>query len=323
MRTLAALALATALHLPSGFDARVAATGLTHPTAMAFRPGGGLYVTEDTGRLVVVPPGRHRARVAAHGLGVALGLVWLDPRRLVVSTQGRLLELTVGRTGGVTGSRPLVTHLPYGEHQQDNVVEFEGRLYFGSGSTCNACAEKDARSAAVLSVKPDGTDLRVVAHGLRNPYGLVVDSARHRILVSVNGRDDLGTATDPEPADMLVQLRNGDHYGWPACWPSARRLELVGACHGVAPPLAYLEPHSSADGLAFWRGSLYVAEWGQYLSHRFGRRVVRVRLSGPIRSRVSVFASGFVHPLALTVDRGGGLLVADWGRGILYRITRR
>jgi hypothetical protein len=32
------------------------------------------------------------------------------------------------------------------------------------------------------------------------------------------------------------------------------------------------------------------------------------------------FASGFAHPLALLVDRRGGLLVADWGRGAVYRI---
>jgi glucose/arabinose dehydrogenase len=323
MRSLAALALATALHLPHGYEARVDATGFTHPTAMALRPGGGLYVTEDTGRLAVVPLGRRRARLVAHGLGVPLGLVWLGRTRLVVSTQGRLLELRIGRTGGVTGIRRLVAHLPYGEHQQDNVVSFAGRLYFGSGSTCNACVERDARSAAVLSIKPDGTDLRVVARGLRNPYGLVVDRVHHRILVSVNGRDDLGTAADPEPADMVVRLAKGADFGWPRCWPSARLLVLVGRCRGVAPPLAYLEPHASADGMAFWHGDLYVAEWGQYLSHRFGRRVVRVRLSGPMRSRVAVFAGGFDHPLAVAVDRGGSLLVADWGRGVIYAIRRR
>jgi len=195
-------------------------------------------------------------------------------------------------------------------------------LYFGSGSTCNACVERDRRSAAVLSVRPDGSGLRVVARGLRNPYGLVVDSRRKRILVSVNGRDDLGTAADPEPAEMVVALRDGRNFGWPDCWPNARLLKLSGTCNGVTPPLAYLEPHASADGLVFWHGTLYVAEWGQYDSNRFGRRVVRVRLNGPMGARVSVFGSGFDHPLALAVDRGGGLLVADWGRGVVYRITR-
>ena len=67
-----------------------------------------------------------------------------------------------------------------------------------------------------------------------------------------------------------------------------------------------------------------MAEWGQYLSNRFGRRVVRVDLkpNGTAR-RVATLASGFAHPLALLVDHTGGLLVADWGRGVVYRIGRR
>src|SRR5690348_16029013 len=222
VRHLATLALATALQLPHGYSATVYATGVAHATAMAFRPGGGgLYVTADTGRLAVVPPGRRRARTVVRGLGVPLGLVWLDRSHLVVSTQGRLLRLTIGPTGAVTATKTLVAHLPFGLHQQDNVVRFHGRLYFGSGSTCNACTEHDRRSAAVLSVRPDGTDLRVVARGLRNPYGLIVDARHNRILVSVNGRDDLGSASDPEPAEMVVELRAGRNFGWPGCWPSA------------------------------------------------------------------------------------------------------
>jgi sugar lactone lactonase YvrE len=51
--------------------------------------------------------------------------------------------------------------------------------------------------------------------------------------------------------------------------------------------------------------------------------VVRIDLrpNGAAR-RVTVFASGFAHPLALLIDRRGGLLVADRGRGV-YRIQAR
>jgi glucose/arabinose dehydrogenase len=127
-----------------------------------------------------------------------------------------------------------------------------------------------------------------------------------------------------------VLVRRGARYGWPRCWADARTLRLAGRCMGVPPPAAYFEPHSSADGLAFYtgdtfprayRGSLFVAEWGQYDSRRFGRRVVRVELGPDGRARrVVSFASGFAQPLALLVDRRGGLLVADWGRGVVYRI---
>jgi glucose/arabinose dehydrogenase len=160
---------------------------------------------------------------------------------------------------------------------------------------------------------------------VRNPYGLAFQPRTGRLYASVNGQDELDRKGDPEPAEMAVVIRHGAFYGWPRCWPNARRLRLSGRCGGVARPAAYLEPHSSADGIAFWRGDLFVAEWGQYLSDRFGRRVVRVSLrKNGTASRVTTFASGFSHPLALLVDRrAGGLLVADWGRGVVYRISRR
>jgi len=163
----------------------------------------------------------------------------------------------------------------------------------------------------VLSVRPDGTALRVEARGLRNPYGLTV-GPNARVYVTVNGQDKLA---DREPADSVVVLRRGANYGWPNCWPSFRRHRLAGSCAGVTKPFAYLEPHSSADGIASWRGALYVTEWGQYLSHAHGRKVVRVGVDG----RVSVFATGFVHPLAIA-EHDGALYVGDYSTGTVYRI---
>jgi hypothetical protein len=63
---------------------------------------------------------------------------------------------------------------------------------------------------------------------------------------------------------------------------------------------------------------LIVAEWGEYYSSRHGRRLVRV---DPRSGRVTRFAEGFDHPLAL-LGASRGLLVADWGRGIVYRLSR-
>jgi glucose/arabinose dehydrogenase len=310
------------ISVPPGFRVASFASGLSHPTAMAHGPDGRIYVTQDGGTLVAIRPGTRRPAVLVRGLRTPLGLAWRGDE-LFVSEQGRLERLTL-HAGRLVGRRVIVKGLPFGEHQQDNVVLHDGRLYWGSGSTCDACKEKDARSATVLSLRPDGSDLRVVARGLRNPYGLAFQPGTGRLYASVNGQDELGTKTDPEPAEMVVVVKPGAFYGWPRCWPNARTLRLSGSCGGVTRPAAFLEPHASADGLAFWRGDLFVAEWGQYLSNRFGRRVVRIELKKDgTASRVTVFASGFAHPLALLADRGGGLLVADWGRGIVYRIQAR
>jgi hypothetical protein len=310
------------ISVPAGYRVATFASGLHDPTAMAYGPDGRIYVTQDGGTLVAIRRGTHKPAVLVRGLRTPLGLAW-HGHEVFVSEQGRLERLTL-RNGRLRDRRVIVKGLPFGEHQQDNVVYRAGRLYWGSGSTCDACQERDARSATVLSLRPDGSGLRVVARGVRNPYGLAFQPATGRLYASVNGEDKLGTKTDPEPAEMAVVVRPGAFYGWPRCWPNARTLRLSGSCGGVARPAAYLEPHSSADGIAFWRGDLYVAEWGQYLSHRFGRRVVRVQLRpNGTASRVTSFASGFAHPLALLVDRAGGLLVADWGRGVVYRIQAR
>ena len=308
------------ISVPPGYRVETFARGLSQPTAMAYGPDNRIYVTQNGGAIVRVQRGTRRPAVLVRGLRIPLGLTW-HGRTLFVSEQGRLERFTL-RAGRLVDRRVVVKGLPFGEHQQDNVVYRSGRLYWGSGSTCDACREKDARSATVLSLKPDGSDLRVVARGLRNPYGLAFQPGTGRLFASVNGQDDLDKPGDPEPADMAVWVRPGAFYGWPRCWPDARTLRLAGSCSGVTRPAAYLEPHSSADGLAFWRGDLFVAEWGQYLSRRFGRRVVRIQLrpNGTAR-RVSVFASGFAHPLALLVDQRGGLLVADWARGVVYRIS--
>lgn len=307
MRALALAAAVAALHLPVGYRATVYASGLTHPTAMAFGPDRRLYVSEDVGDIVSVVRGSKRPRLFRRGLTVPLGVLWRG-HTLYVSESGRVEAF---RAGG--GRRVVVRGLPFGRHQQDAIVAGpDGRLYLGSGSTCDACVEQDPRSAAILSFRPDGSGLRVVARGLRNPYGLVF--VGRSLYVTVNGRDDLG---DGEPADTVVRITPGASFGWPGCWPSYALKRLVGACGGVARPVAYLEPHSSADGIVSWRGDLFVTEWGEYLSKRHGRVLVRIR-----RGRVSTFASGFDHPLALAVDPAGDLLVADWGRGVIYAIAK-
>jgi len=307
IHAVALAALVAALHVPAGYHASVYATGLEHPTALAFGPDGRLYVSEDVGKVVSVGRGTTRPRVFRRNLRVPLGLLWRG-RTLYVSETGRVEAF---RRGG--GRRVVLASLPNGRHQQDAIVAGpDGRLYLGSGSTCDACKERDARSAAILSFRPDGSDLRVVARGLRNPYGLTF--VGRALYATVNGRDDLG---DGEPAESVVRVRAGADYGWPWCWPSFATHTLVGPCGGVERPVAFLEPHSSADGIVSWRGDLFVAEWGEYLSHRHGRVVVRIR-----RGRVLPFASGFDHPLALAVDPAGDLLVADWGRGAIYAIAK-
>ena len=326
----ARLPAASGIRVPHGFRAEIWATGVPHVTAMAFGPDGRLYATEDNGALVALRPGSRGGRWLG-SFRIPLGLVWRGDT-VYVSGQGVLVRARL-RGGRLVERRTLVSGLPYGRHQQDNVVfGRDGRLYFGSGSTCDVCRERDPRSATILSVRPDGRDLRIVARGLRNPYGLAVQPRTGRLYATVNGQDELGTDARPEPAETVVAVGRGAFYGWPRCWPSYHRKRLIGDCRGVTPPVAYLEPHSSADVIVFYdgssfprryRGNIFVAEWGEFYGRRFGRELVRVVLRRGAPAGVSVFARGFAHPLALVVDRHGALLVSDWERGVIYRIQAR
>jgi glucose/arabinose dehydrogenase len=307
VRLLLATLLAAAVHVPPGYQVTTYASGLVHPTAMAFGPDRRLYVSQDTGEIVSVVRGTRRPRVFASKLVVPLGLLWHDGK-LYASESGRVQLFT--RNGA---RRTIVRGLPFKEHQQDAIVAGpDGRLYLGSGSTCDSCVERDPRSAAILSFRPDGRDLRVVASGLRNPYGLAF--VGRTLYATVNGKDKLG---DAEPAELVVRIRQGANYGWPDCWPSYALKRLIGSCAGVTRPIAYLEPHSSADGIASWRGDLFVAEWGEYLHTTHGRVVVRIQ-----RGHVTTFATGFDHPLALAVGPSGDLWFAAWARGVIYSIRK-
>ena len=68
----------------------------------------------------------------------------------------------------------------------------------------------------VVSFKPGGGDLRIEARGLRNPYGLAFAPDGATLLVSDNGRDDLGNDRPPEELNRFVVTGGGAAFRVPA-----------------------------------------------------------------------------------------------------------
>jgi glucose/arabinose dehydrogenase len=97
-----------------------------------------------------------------------------------------------------------------------------------------------------------------------------------------------------------------------------------------------LEPHSSSDGLAYYDGGTFPAEYqgsfflAQYGSDprseiQTGRKVIRVEVTptgepSGLTAAVTEFAMGFERPLDVTMDALGTLYVADFESGTIYRI---
>ena len=303
------------------------------PTSLAFGPEGRLYVASTNSAVYAFADrdGDHRAeerQTYATGVNIPLGLAWVSDR-LYISYNGNVAAMADKNADG-QGDRliSILTGLPAdGRHQNDGLaLGLDGYLYLGMGSTCDVCRERDPRSAAILRFQPDGSELSVFATGLRNPYDLAFNAAGD-LFATDNGRDDLGQTLPPEE---LNHIRAGLDYGWPTCWAGNTAPE----CAAAAGPAATFTARSSANGLTFYSGDNFPAEYhdnalvavlGSYVFPDVERGVARVQLrkNGDTYSGATEWflklSDG--RPLDVTVGPDGGLYVADYDQGLIYRIV--
>ncbi len=159
-------------------------------------------------------------------------------------------------------------------------------------------------TAAVMRCNPDGSDLELVAWGLRNAYGLgfLPDG---RLLAVDQGADDRGSRPAGNVPDLLFEVREGGWYGWPdfigndPITATRYRPErgdqptFLLANHDELPepekPLVRFPPHTAAvkfdvapESTPHWAGQLFVALFGDEVpmtapsGPKVGRSVVRV-----------------------------------------------
>jgi len=323
------LPAAGGIRLPAGFSAYTYTRGVGTATAMAFGPDGRLYVATQGGSVLVVPAPGAAPQTLVSRLPIALGLAWRG-NDLFLSVRGSIRQYTLNGSS-LSGGGVVVGGLPTNRHQNDWILLMpNGDFLLGVGSTCDVCVEFNPKSAAVLRYHGDWSYAGVVVRGARNPYGLALRPSTGDAYVTINGQDNLGT----QPADHLLRVADGEDAGWPRCWPAYPDGSLHGTCGGVAAPVAVFTPHTSADGIVFYDGgefgaeyaeNAFVTEWGTNGGGPSGRRVERVVLSGSganERGQVSDFATGFSHPLAIAQSPDGGLLVGDYGTGQITEIFR-
>lgn len=318
--------------LPPGFSLTVYAQ-VEVPTSLTFGPDGTLYVAAATQNIYALndPDGDHRATLSsifASGLDTPLGLLWID-KTLYISYKDNVVAMQDTNGDGVQDqSHIIVANLPTGLHQNDGMVlGADGYIYMGLGSTCDACVEVSPFSASILRFKPDGSDLSVYARGFRNPYDVAFNAAGD-LFATDNGRDKLG---DDIPLEELNHVRQGLHYGWPDCWEG----NTDATCADKTGAVATFTAHSSVDGLAFYdaenfppeyRDNAFVAVLGSYILPKIERGVQRVKLTKQ-GDNYTAKTEWFLQlgqtgrPLDLTVGPDGGLYVADYEQGLIYRIV--
>lgn len=347
-----AAAPAAAITIVAGVRVQTVATGVPRPTAIAVDARGGMWITSAgnyplaSDGVWYVPRAGAPARQVADGMSLALGLTWrrgvvyvahVDPAGTsdadVARRRGRVVALGAW-DGRAFGSRRVVlAGLPVGRHTIDNIVTGpDGLLYVGLGSVGDTRRGRSGLSATVLRFHPAARRPvpRVVARGLRNPFGLAFIPGTRDLVVTDNGRDDLGLSRPPDEVNVIDTTRPARHHGFPACWGQG------GApCRGTAPALVRTAPHASTDGVAVvrrfgrWGTSAFVASNGSTLYSRpvtsVVQRVALTRTPAGYRGRLRPFAWGFrrFDPLGMTADTRGRVYLTLWQSGRVVRFAPR
>lgn len=320
----ALVSIGAGLKGPTGLRATVYATGPATTATAAFDAHGRLWLAAaglgghaKDGVYVIAKPGARAPRVVS-GLDDPLGLLWKGAT-LYVASVGRVDAFTgFDGTRFATHRRILDGPVAKGENNE-LVLSPQGRLVMGVTASCDHCVPRSKYSGAVVSLRPDGSDLRVVASRVRAPVGLAYAPGTSDLFASMNLRDDLGAKT---PGDWLGVIRAGQDWGQPGCYGQGGS-----ACANAPSPAAVLDPHAAASGVAIVSGALagggsaggtsaLVAEW------QLGK-VLRVALTlthSSYRGTVTPYLTGIEHPFAVTLAPDGSLLVGDWASGKIYRI---
>jgi glucose/arabinose dehydrogenase len=303
----------------AGLVASVYATGLADVSALALDADGRLWVATSgaTGHSTdavyeVAAAGATPVKVIS-GLKGPLGLAWYHGT-MYVSSIGRVDAFSDLR-GTRFAHRHIILSGPVAGALNGGLLMLpSGRFVMSVATSCDHCAPSSRWSATIVSFRPDGSDLRIYASGVRDAFGLAYDETTGHLYASLNQRDDLGANT---PGDWLAMVKQGDDWGFPACYGQGGS-----ACAGVPKPVAELDTHAGAGGVAIVSGGLagtagtsaLVAEWAT-------GKVLQVGLSES-ETTVSPYLTGLKAPLALLAS-AKGLLVSDWTTGTIYLVTPR
>jgi glucose/arabinose dehydrogenase len=84
----------------------------------------------------------------------------------------------------------------------------------------------------IISANPNGTDVKTIAWGLRNPYGLAFTSDGKQLLVTNNGADERGSRPIANDTDKVYKIdltanstTSIKYFGWPDYFGNAEPVE--------------------------------------------------------------------------------------------------
>jgi hypothetical protein len=135
-----------------------------------------------------------------------------------------------------------------------------------------------------LSFKPNGTDLKVFARGIRQPWQMAFPAGSWRPLVTDLGQD----AGAANPPDFVLKVRQGDNHGFPKCnWMDNSK------CHGFTRPFKFFPAHSDVGGVGMIGKDADISEFG-FAGPGHPAQLVKMAVAGGV---VRPFVTGFSAPV--------------------------
>ena len=257
-----------AASLPGFRPERLGATsGFT--TSLVVDSKGTIYYTTTKGDVFRFVGGQSArvASVTTDGVGNAglLGMALFDDTSAALhyTTPNQTHEV-ISRVDLVTGKETILAQLvgdmtspgrgtPTEHHGGNPIVAPDGSVFVGIGDFGGGLIASlpEWNAGKIIRVHPDGR-ITQFARGLRNPYDLVWDEARQRVIVADNG---------PEAGDEIHVIAQGSYCGWPFTFGAQQGIDGAATPDYVFPitvaPTGLLELNGNNDVLR--RGYLLAA----------------------------------------------------------------
>jgi glucose/arabinose dehydrogenase len=332
------------IKVPQGFKVELWASGINNARVMTWGDKGTLFVSSRVAGnvyAVVDKGGTREVKTIAKGLNLPNGVAFKDGT-LYIAEIHRItkMEGIEGHLDSPPEMKVVYDTLPKDAPHGWKYLAFgpDGKLYFNIGAPCNICIPPDTH-ANISRINPDGTGFEYWAHGVRNSVGFDWHPVTKELYFTTHARDWLG---EDVPNDRLdVAAKKGLHFGYPYCHQGDIPDPEFGkgrSCGEFAAPLLKTGPHVAGNGVEFYTGSMFPAEYKNriFLAQRgswnrtkkIGFRVMMVTLRPGDVPKYEPFAEGWLQgdeiwgrPVYTRQMKDGSLLIADDYAGAIYRVS--
>lgn len=334
---------------PDGFSISIYADNVPNARSLALADDGVVFVgTGKEGKVYAVTDANNdgvadKTQVIAKDLFMPNGVAYKNGA-LYVAAVNRILRFDAITQHLDNPLAPVVItdKLPEDKHHGWKYLRFgpDNKLYTAVGAPCNICIPDTAIYASLIRLNADGSDMEILASGIRNTVGFDWQPKTEALFFNDNGRDYLG---DDEPADELNQwTTKGEHFGYPYCHGGDTLDPEFGKdkkCADYLPPVWKYKAHITPLGLRFYTGKSFPTEYKNQLfvaqhgsmnrTEPQGYQVALVKFKDGKPVSEQSFISGWLtekgevlgRPVDILTLPDGSLLISDDKLGVIYKVS--